>query len=238
MKNVAIVLAAGSGKRMNSDVKKQYIEINGKPIIYYTLHAFEQNDVITDVILVTGAEDIEYCRSEIVSRFGFAKVRAVIVGGRERYNSVMAGIKAIGEMGGCDYVYIHDGARPFVNDAMIARLDASVRVCDACIAGVKSKDTVKVADSEDYIVSTPNRNLVWNVQTPQVFGYELIKEAYGALEAAEDTLDEQGIVVTDDAMVVETWTAHKVKLVEGSYENIKITTPDDIVLANAILSKK
>ena len=238
MRNVAIVLAAGSGKRMQSDVKKQYIELSGKPLIWYALNAFEMSEIITDVYLITSAEDIEYCRSEIVNAFAFSKVRDVICGGKERYHSVMAGIDAIAKDGGCNYVFIHDGARPFVDEEMLKRLFADVKATEACVAAVKSKDTIKIANQKDYVVSTPNRNLSWIIQTPQVFEYELIKEAYGILKEEECGLPCQGIVVTDDAMVVETWTKHKVKLTEGSYENIKVTTPIDLVVADAIIKNR
>lgn len=237
MKNVAIVLAAGSGKRMQSDVKKQYMQIAGKPLIYYALHTFEQSDIITDVILVTGADDIDFCKQDIVEEYGFSKVRDIVAGGKERYHSVMAGIDAISKAGGCEYVFIHDGARPFVDEAMLGRLYEDVKVTEACVAAVKSKDTVKLANTADYVVSTPNRDLTWIIQTPQVFEYELIKEAYGILKEEECGLPCQGIVVTDDAMVVETWTKHRVKLTVGRYENIKVTTPDDIIMAELIVSK-
>lgn len=238
MKNVAIMLAAGSGKRMQSDVKKQYMEIAGKPLIYYALDTFEKSEIITDVILVTGEDDISYCREAIVDRFGFTKVRDIVAGGKERYHSVMAGIDAIAAMGGCNYVFIHDGARPFITEDVIARLYEDVKTTEACVAAVKSKDTIKIANNADFVVSTPNRNLTWIIQTPQVFEYQLIKEAYGILKEEECGLPCQGIVVTDDAMVVETWTGHKVKLTEASYENIKVTTPDDIALAEVIISRK
>lgn len=238
MHNVAIVLAAGSGKRMQSDVKKQYIEIDGKPLIYYALQTFEKSEVITDVILVTGADDIDYCKNEIVERFSFSKVRKIAEGGKERYHSVMAGLDVLAEMGGCDYVFIHDGARPFVDEEMLKRLHTEVKATEACVAAVKSKDTIKIANSAGYVVSTPNRNLTWIIQTPQVFEYELIKEAYGILKEEECGLPCQGIVVTDDAMVVETWTKHKVKLTEGSYENIKVTTPEDLITAEVFVKKR
>ena len=237
MKNVAIVLAAGSGKRMQSDVKKQYMQIADKPLIYYALHTFEQSDIITDVILVTGADDIDFCKQDIVEEYGFSKVRDIVAGGKERYHSVMAGIDAISKSGGCEYVFIHDGARPFVDEAMLGRLYEDVKVTEACVAAVKSKDTVKLANTADYVVSTPNRDLTWIIQTPQVFEYELIKEAYGILKEEECGLPCQGIVVTDDAMVVETWTKHRVKLTVGRYENIKVTTPDDVIMAELIVSK-
>lgn len=237
MQNVAIVLAAGSGKRMQTDVKKQYIEIDNRPLIFYALDTFEKSKIVTDVILVTGVEDIEYCNREIVEKYSFSKVRKIVAGGLERYHSVMAGIDAIAEEGGCKYVFIHDGARPFVDEDMLERLYEDVKATEACVAAVKSKDTVKIANSAGYVVSTPNRNMTWIIQTPQVFEYELIKEAYYTLREEECGLPCQGIVVTDDAMVVETWTKHRVKLTEGSYENIKVTTPEDLVVAQVYVDR-
>jgi len=238
MKNVAIVLAGGSGKRMNSDIKKQFMLLNDKPLISHSLEIFEKSNIITDVILVSSPEDMEYCADEIVRRGGFNKVRAVVAGGRERYNSVMAGLDQIEISGGADYVFIHDGARPFVTEDMIERLYEDVRKTEASVAAVKSKDTVKISNTADYVVSTPNRELTWIIQTPQVFAYSLAKEAYDKLKEEEDGLPCQGIHVTDDAMVVETWTDHKVRLVEGNYENIKVTTPEDMDIAETIIKRR
>ena len=222
MKNVAIVLAAGQGKRMNSKVQKQFLLIKEKPVMYYTLRAFENSELITDVILVTGKDEIEYCQKEIVEKYGFEKVRKIVAGGKERYHSVHNGIQAIDE---AEYVFIHDGARPFVNNEMIARAYDAVAVHKACVVGMPVKDTIKIADEEGFAAQTPDRKKVWQVQTPQTFEYHLIKEAY------EKLMIEEPEGITDDAMVVETMTNYKVKLVEGSYRNIKITTPEDLDIA-------
>lgn len=238
MKNVAIVLAAGSGSRMNSDVKKQYMLLNDKPLMVYCLEVFEESKTITDIILVTSKEDVESCNDDIVDRYGLTKVRAVIPGGKERYDSVMAGLDKIRKEGGADYVFIHDAARPFVTDDIIERLYEDVVRTHASVAAVKSKDTVKIANNADYVVSTPNRELTWIIQTPQTFSYSLALEAYDKLREEEDGLACQGIKVTDDAMVVETWMDHRVRLIEGSYENIKVTTPEDMDIALAIINRK
>lgn len=222
MKNVAIVLAAGQGKRMNSKVQKQFLLIKEKPVLYYTLNAFETSTQITDIILVTGKDEIEYCRKEIVEKYGFNKVRKIVAGGKERYHSVYNGIQAIDE---ADYVFIHDGARPFVDGEIIARVCDAVKKYKACVVGMPVKDTIKIADEEGYAQQTPDRRKVWQIQTPQTFAYDLIKEAY------EKLLAEEPDGITDDAMVVETMTNHKVKLIEGSYRNIKITTPEDLDVA-------
>ncbi len=221
-KNVAIVLAAGQGKRMKSKVQKQYLLIKEKPVLYYTLRAFETSPVISEIILVTGKDEIEYCREEIIKKYGFAKVCSIVAGGKERYHSVHNGIQAID---GADYVFIHDGARPFVDHEMIERAYLAVQEYDACVVGMPVKDTIKIADEEGFAAQTPDRKKVWQIQTPQTFEYHLIKEAY------EKLLIEEPEGITDDAMVVETMTNHKVKLVEGSYQNIKITTPEDLDIA-------
>lgn len=222
MKNVAIVLAAGQGKRMNSKVQKQFLLIKEKPVLYYTLNAFETSPLISEIILVTGKDEIEYCQKEIVEKYGFEKVGKIVAGGKERYHSVFEGIKAIDE---ADYVLIHDGARPFVDAEIISRACDAVKEHRACVVGMPVKDTIKIADDQGFAAQTPDRRKVWQVQTPQAFEYHLIKEAYGKLLVDEP----EGI--TDDAMVVETMTNHKVKLVEGSYRNIKITTPEDLGIA-------
>lgn len=227
----AIVLAAGSGKRMNSDTKKQYMLIYDKPIIYYSLKAFQES-FVDDIILVVSPGDVSYCQTEIVEKYGFTKVSQIVEGGRERYHSVAAGLRSVLKEG---FVFIHDGARPMITEEILERALSCVEENNACVVGMPVKDTIKIADSGGHIAETPNRSLVWMVQTPQVFEYRLIKEAYEELLKREQELLEQGITVTDDAMVVETLSGHKVKLVEGSYENIKITTPEDIKLAECFM---
>lgn len=228
MKNTAIVLAAGQGKRMKSKVQKQYLLLQGKPVLYYTLHAFEKSPLITEIILVTGKEEIEYCRKEIVEKYGFCKIHKIVAGGKERYHSVYAGLQAAEDT---DYVYIHDGARPFVDAGILERADEAVRECKACVVGMPVKDTIKIADQEGFAATTPDRRMVWQVQTPQVFAYRLIKNAYDEMMKTEP----EGI--TDDAMVVEMMTDQKVKLVVGSYENIKITTTEDLSIAECFVQK-
>lgn len=230
-KCTAIVLAAGQGKRMQSDIPKQYLLIKEKPVLYYALKTFQES-FIDDIVLVTSEDNIEYCRKEIVEKYHFDKVKNIIPGGKERYHSVYEGIMAAGE---CDYIFIHDGARPFVTEEILARLYNDVTKYDACVTGMPVKDTIKIADEEGFAAATPKRDWVWMVQTPQVFSYELIKDTYTLLIREEEKLTARGIKITDDAMVVETFTETKVKLVEGSYENIKVTTPDDLKLAEVFL---
>ena len=229
----AIVLAAGSGRRMGGKIQKQFLELNGKPVVCHSLSVFQQSPLIDDIILVTGAEQISYCREEIVKKYSYTKVTAVVAGGAERYLSVWEGLKAMPDGSGIghkvdSYVFIHDGARPFVTEEILGRAYPAVQQSLACVVGMLVKDTIMIADEEGCAANTPERRLVCMIQTPQVFSFSLIKEAYARL-IAEGRSD-----VTDDAMVVESMTDCKVKLVEGSYSNIKLTTPEDLKLAMAL----
>ena len=225
-RNTAIVLAAGQGKRMHSKVQKQFLEIQGYPVLYYSLHCFQESPLIQDIILVTGEESISYCKEEIVQKYGFTKVSAVIPGGKERYDSVYAGLC---ECRDCEYVLIHDGARPFVTEEILKRGLQKVKETGACVIGMPSKDTVKHSDKEGYVKESPNRKCVWTIQTPQIFLYSLIREAHDSIRQKDMSK------ITDDAMVVEQETGAKVALAEGSYQNIKITTPEDLDIAEAFL---
>lgn len=218
----AIVLAGGRGSRMKSSVPKQYMEVAGFPLLYYALKAFEDSDEIDEIIVVAGAKDIDYCRCSIVEKYGFKKVKSIVEGGNERYNSVYNGLCALKDI---DYVLIHDGARPMVSERIIHSNIEAVCKYKACVTAVQSKDTVKLSRADKTVKETPDRTNVWLAQTPQTFSYELIKEAYDKLMA-----DETSHTITDDAMVVETFTNKPVYLVDGTYENIKVTTPKDLMV--------
>lgn len=224
-KYTAIVLAAGAGKRMNTKVHKQYLEVAGKPVLYYTLKAFEES-AVSDIVLVTGAGEEDYCQKQIIKKYGFEKVKAIVTGGKERYHSVYQGLLAAE---GADYVLIHDGARPLVDSAIIQRSMDAVLKYQACVVGMPVKDTIKIVNEEQFAKETPDRNKLWQVQTPQTFSYILVKEAY------QEMLEQEDAAITDDAMVVERMTSVPVKLIEGSYRNIKITTPEDLLVAEAYL---
>ena len=230
----AVVLAAGAGKRMNSDTKKQFLLIEDKPVIYYSLQVFQES-FIDEIALVVSREDIDYCKKEIADKYQFSKIKYITEGGRERYHSVAAGIKCLTD---CDYVFIHDGARPMITDEILCRAYEGVKESDACVVGMPVKDTIKIADQEGYVIQTPDRNCTWMIQTPQVFSYPLIRKAYDKLLEEEERLKEQKVNITDDAMVVEVLMKHPVKLIEGSYENIKITTPDDLITVEKFKSRK
>lgn len=229
-KNVAIVLSAGRGKRMNSAVQKQYLLIKGKPVIYYSLKVFQECPFIDEVVLVAGKEDIAYCRKDIVEKYGFYKVRTITAGGAERYHSVYNGLREIAD---CGFVYIHDGARPFLDMEILERAQAAVEEYHACAVGMPVKDTIKISDAQGFAQMTPERARVWQIQTPQVFEFELVKSAYEKL--MQEVEDDSKVPVTDDAMVVERESEVKVKLVQGAYSNIKITTPEDLQMAEILL---
>ena len=225
-KITAIILAAGSGRRMNSAVPKQYLLLDGRPVLYYTLRAFEES-AVTDIVLVIGADEIEYCRQEFMEKYRLSKITAVVAGGRERYHSVYEGLKAAA---GSDYVLIHDGARPFVTADVIARSIEAVKVSGACAAGMPVKDTIKVVDADGLVKETPVRSTLWQIQTPQSFSCPLITRAYKEMIASGRESS-----VTDDAMVLERMTGQRVRVIEGDYRNIKITTPEDLLAAEAYL---
>lgn len=229
----AIVLAGGQGRRMNSQIRKQYLELEGKPLIYHALAAFESS-CVQKVILVTGAGETEYCRKQIVERYGFSRVAAVVEGGKERYDSVYSGLCALERLGGCSHVLIHDGARPLVDKEIIRRAADGAVDFGACVAGMPVKDTIKETDETQYGVRTPRRDLLWAVQTPQAFEWKLIWNAYSQLMTQPEL--QEGI--TDDAMVLETVTGRKSKLIPGSYSNIKVTTPEDMIIAEAFLKER
>ena len=230
-KFAAIVLSAGVGSRMKSDIPKQYMDLEGKPVIYYSLKAFEDAG-FSSIVLVCGKDDVQYCKKEIVEKYDMRKVAAVVPGGKERYHSVYEGLKAIDE---ADYVFIHDGARPMISQEVIERLKAAVVKEEAAVAGMPVKDTIKIVDDENYVTDTPERRYVWQVQTPQCFSFPIIYEAYSSVLRDEEegwTLPK----ITDDAMVLEYATDHEVKMVEADYRNIKITTPEDLIIASAFLN--
>lgn len=228
-KYAAIVLSAGSGSRMKSDIPKQYLPLIEKPVIYYSLMAF-QNSPVDEIILVSGANDIEYCRKEIVERYGLSKVTRIVAGGKERYDSVYEGLCATD----AEYVLIHDGARPVLTSDMIDRMIQGVENTGACIAAMPVKDTIKLSDEHKQVASTPDRKHLWMVQTPQCFARTLLEESYEILKckqkAGENVPD-----ITDDAMIVEFATGKKITLVEGAYTNLKITTPEDLAVAEIFL---
>lgn len=224
-KNIALVLAAGQGKRMGVEINKQFLMLHEKPVLYHTLKAFSDNDNISEIILVCAEKDKDYCKENVVNKYGFNKVKTIVLGGLERQDSVYNGLKAIKS---CDIVLIHDGARPFITNDIIDEGIKMAKIHGACTCGVKAKDTIKLKDAEGFSRETLNREETFLVQTPQCFNYELILKCH-------EKLNEHRQLVTDDTMVVEMFKK-KVYLYEGSYFNIKITTPEDMIIGENILN--
>ncbi len=224
----AVVVAAGKGKRMERDYNKQYITLEGRPILAHTLRVFENHEAIDEVVVVVGKGEGPLCRKRVVEPYGLTKVQSIVEGGRERYHSVLNGIRATKE--DCDMVVIHDGARPFLKAAMIDQSICAAKAHGCAILGVPVKDTIKIIDGEGFVRETPKREELWMVQTPQTFQKPLILKAHELREG-------KNLAVTDDAMLVEA-LGRKVKMVRGDYENIKITTPEDLVLAEGIMKRR
>lgn len=239
---------------MNSSIKKQYMEIDGHPVLYYTIKAFEESNV-DEIVIVTGADELEFVRNEIVEKYGFQKVSGICPGGRERFDSVYAGIRYVLSNGAekdiekdiaADgrYVLIHDGVRMLVKPELINRCIEAVCENGACVAAVPVKDTIKECCVETpsfgqntgkiTVEQTLDRSRLWQIQTPQCFEAELIRSAF---EKMYSQPAEERIAITDDAMLVEVFTDHSVTAVEGDYKNIKITTPEDIELAEFWLKR-
>ncbi len=235
-RTAAIVLAGGSGTRMGGPTPKQYVQIGEYPLIYYSLKTLSDS-FVDEIVLVCKEGEEDYCSAEIVERYGFSKVKSIVAGGEERYHSVYNGLKAlrcVAEGDGretCEIVFIHDGARPFLTQEILTRAYESAVRDHAAIVAVPAKDTIKMSDPDGYTQETMQRNMMWMAQTPQVFDFYMIYDAYSRLMESEEQLEEDGIVVTDDAMVLELFTEIKVKLVMGDYRNIKVTTTDDLQIA-------
>lgn len=224
MKTIALIPAAGMGRRMQAGMNKQYLEMNGQPILARTLSLFDKHPRIDRIIVISPADEIDYCRSEIVERYGFTGVQDVIAGGAQRQDSVRNGLAASGAAED-DIVLVHDGVRPLIGPALIDEVIDAARREGACVAGVPVKDTVKTV-RDSVIVATPDRSTLWLAQTPQAFRFSL-------LDAAYRLADRQGFSGTDDASLVER-LGHPVCMIEGSYRNIKITTPEDLLIARAL----
>ena len=228
----AIIPAAGMGKRMGGAIPKAFLQIGGPPILAHTLNVFEGCDSVDEVILVVGMADLQVCAEEIVDRYGFAKVRKIIPGGKERQDSVWEGLQAV--EAGTEIVVIHDGVRPFVAEKHLSESIEQCRTCGAVIAAVPVKDTIKEAEEgadadHPLVIGTLDRKRLWAIQTPQTFALDLILRAYQHAMKAH-------ITATDDAALVER-LGHPVRILRGSYRNIKITTPEDLALGEMILSQ-
>ena len=219
----AIVLAGGRGKRMNYHKSKQFIEIKGKPVLVYTLEKFIYNKSIDEVILVLPEDEVDYCKKEVLQKYSL-KVDRIVIGGKERQDSVF---NALEVMEKANIVLIHDGARPFISEKIIEEGIKYANIYGAAAPGVTPKDTIKIKNEDNISVDTPDRNTLVAVQTPQCFKYDEIYQCHRKIK-------EENAIVTDDTSVVERY-GHKVYLYEGDYTNIKITTPEDLILAERLI---
>ncbi|WP_114638881.1 2-C-methyl-D-erythritol 4-phosphate cytidylyltransferase [Desulfofalx alkaliphila] len=225
----AVIAAAGTGSRMGTKTKKQYLELNKLPILVHTLNLFEHCSLIDGITLVVGREEISWCQEEIVAKFNYSKVLSVVPGGDHRQQSVYRGLMAVPARDE-DLVVIHDGARPLLTEDLLTNAVLKAREVNAVVIAVPVKDTIKWADGRGRVTQTPPRDSLWAAQTPQIFNCKLLKEAHKRALA-------KGFVGTDDASLVED-LGHAVHLVPGSYENIKITTPEDLLLAEEIIKRR
>ena len=260
----AILLAAGRGTRMGSGIRKQFMELAGRPVLSWSLNVLALSPIVTEIVLVIPAggganksaeEEQEHIRRLFIDPLpeaAAAKVRALVPGGAERYNSVYNGLEAI--QWPCDYVFIHDGARPLITEEMLEKLFRAVQEYKAVVAASPSKDTVKITDDSGFVQSTPDRSRVWNIQTPQCFAYELVKSSYEKIIGAASNAAPAAAFadfagaghqnsqtpqkITDDAMVVEYASDTKVRPVDTGYQNIKITTPEDLLVAEVFLRNR
>lgn len=225
MKTAAVIVAAGKGSRMHSDIPKQYLELQGMPVLCHSVRAFERAGA-DQIVVVVATGEVEHCREVILRPHGCDRV-VLVEGGKERHDSVYQGLLAAK---GCEYVWIHDGARPLIDQRTIQRTLEAAAAEGACVAAMPVKDTIKVADAAGFVADTPERTRLWQVQTPQTFVYDLICRAH------ELRINGQGdpAKITDDSMLVEQLLGHPVKLVEGSYRNLKITTEEDMKIAEVL----
>ncbi len=229
-KKVSVIIpSAGIGKRMGDlpgGQRKQFIFLQDKPLLCHTIDKFERSKYVDDIVIVCMPDFIPFVRNEIVLKYGFSKTKSVVAGGKERQDSVYEGFKHIGTT---DIVLVHDGVRPFVRSD---KIDLLIETCDttgAAILAVRIKETIKSQDSEQNVELTLDRSRLWSVQTPQAFDHPVLKDAFE--KAIRD-----GFYGTDESMLVER-TGRGVRIVEGDYTNVKITTPDDLMWAEYYIGK-
>jgi len=228
MKADAVIVSAGKGQRFMEGRKKQFHLLSGKPILAHTLDKFETCPLIHSILLVVGQEDMDYCMKEIIEKYHLRKISQIVPGGKRRQESVKNGIDVLSK--DAEVVVIHDGVRPFVTKAMIeGSIQLAIRF-GAVVVAMPVKETIKMAHSDGTVLKTLDRESLWQIQTPQTFQANLIKEAY-------HRATENGFIGTDDASLVEQLGV-KVHILPGSYTNIKITTKEDLMLAHLFLKMK
>jgi 2-C-methyl-D-erythritol 4-phosphate cytidylyltransferase/2-C-methyl-D-erythritol 2,4-cyclodiphosphate synthase len=225
MKTIVIIPAGGAGKRLKSHIAKQYLLLDSVPVLVHTLKVFQNSKEIDEIIIALPLDDLVYIRQELIEKYELTKVVNIVAGGNDRQDSVKNCLMAI--EGKCDLVVIHDAVRPFITEELIKQVIDAAKKTGAALAGIKAKDTIKEIKEGNIIDATVPRNNLWMAQTPQVFEYELIKQAYK--KAYDDKF-----YGTDDACLVERM-GKKVIMVESSYKNIKITTNEDMLVAEALM---
>jgi len=221
-----IVPAAGQGRRMNSSISKQYLTLHGKPILAYTLDAFEKCSLINEIILVVNKNEFEICEQQVLKPYHYTKVK-MVKGGNTRQQSVYAGLETVNP--GADMVMVHDGARPLIQEAIIIKSINETIEHQATVVGVPAKNTIKVINASGFVEYTPNRDYLVEIQTPQTFEHQLLRSAHKKAV-------EEGVEGTDDAFLVER-LSHPIKIVTGHYTNIKITTPEDLIIGESIIKQ-
>lgn len=222
-----VIAAAGKGTRMNMNLNKLYVKIGDITILARSIEAFQNCHMADEIVLVANKDDIDYCRRHIVDFHGFKKVKKIVEGGQHRQESVFNGLKAVDP--NCDIVLVHDGARPFIREQVILDCIEVATKYDASCVAIPVKDTIKRSGRDGLIGETLDRENLWLIQTPQAFRFHVIMDAHK--KAIED-----GFEGTDDAVLVERMGIFP-KLVMGSYDNIKITTPEDLAMAEVIVRK-
>ncbi|MFQ6003408.1 MAG: 2-C-methyl-D-erythritol 4-phosphate cytidylyltransferase [Candidatus Zixiibacteriota bacterium] len=224
MKTIAIIAAGGQGKRIEGKLPKQFLMLKDKPILAHTLDKFERCELIDEIILVVPEDYLEYCSQKVVDEHSFKKVRKVISGGKERQDSVYSGLKVCPN--DTSIVVIHDGVRPLISPDKISE---AIKICqekNAVVLAVPVKETVKRVEPGN-ILTTLDRDKLWLTQTPQTFEYKLILDAY-------EKAKEDNFVGTDDSALVER-LGYEVTILEGDNKNIKITTAEDLTIAEKFL---
>ena len=223
----AVIVAAGKGRRMGTEISKQFLPLCGKEILAHSVEKFENAEKIRDIVLVTGKDSLQDVR-DMVQEYGWKKITSVVAGGKERQDSVWNGLQAVSA--DTEIVLIHDGVRPFVTEDILNHSIETAVEMGGCVAGVPAKDTIKVCNGENIAIATPDRSTLWQIQTPQTFRKDLILQAYQKAKA-------EGFVGTDDASLAE-YSGCPVKVIMGSYRNIKITTKEDLLIGEAFLKEE
>ncbi len=220
--NIAIIAAAGKGRRMGL-MDKAFLMLKDKPVLYYSVLPFEKSDLVDEIVIAVNKEKVNYAK-KIIDKYGFKKAKKVVAGGSERQDSVYNALESIAESG---YILVHDAARPLVSEGLIQEVMKAAQKFGAAVPACPVADTIK--RGKEFVEETLVRESLWVVQTPQAFGYEILKKAY-------ETARRNRYYGTDDSSLIERF-GYEIKIVEGYPENIKITTPSDLVIAEALLKK-